>query len=89
MFRIYSDSLEIDRNSANYLRGCLYDYEGDGTEIILAQRIEALDGRRIDDWGTYLFRLDPGEHDALNHALDQRARREGRAPNTERPREQA
>ena len=82
MYRIYKTCIDVDLLSAPYLRGCLYDLDGDGSEGELAQRLEAVEcqlERRLDDDDRVVtLRLSAGEHAALVAALALREERESR-----------
>ena len=91
MFRLGNRYVEFTDSGGAYLLGCLYDFEGDGTELALTRRIEQRgegEARPMPD-GWRGLALDAGEAATIHAALDARARREGREPDAERPRENA
>lgn len=78
MYRFYKGCIDVDVSSAAYLRGCLYDLDGDGSEVELAQRLEEVEcqlERRGGNWMAAV-ELDPSEYAVLVAALELRKERE-------------
>ena len=79
MYRISKGWVEYDEAGGEYLRQALADFEGDGTETTLAERIAEPDGPVLAAApGCQRITLDAFEFDTLWNAVDARAERERR-----------